>query len=120
MTAPDDNGRGITKLFNHLAGLSRGIIREGVAVIVTPLQGDILPDHQPHFVSHIVKCPACHMRVNAYRVGVHCLHQPEIAAIFFACHGAKPRGADVITPFDKQAFVIKEPALVVRLLHYLA
>ena len=88
MAAPDNNRRRIAELVHHRPGLAHSVLGEGGAVIVTPLQGDILPDHQSHLIGHLIQRAARHVAVNADGVGVHRRDKPEIPTVLFPRHGA--------------------------------
>ncbi|CCJ75240.1 hypothetical protein BN135_304 [Cronobacter muytjensii 530] len=119
MTAPGDNGGGVADLFGHLKALARGVVGERLAVVIAPLERDILPNHQAHFIGHPVERSARDMPVYADRVSVHIQHQLNIAAIFLLIHLAQPRRADIVTALDENPLAVQHPAFVIRLFHYL-
>ncbi|CCK07041.1 hypothetical protein BN128_921 [Cronobacter sakazakii 696] len=120
VAAPGDDGRRIAELLRHLQALPRGVIGKFRRVLIAPLERHVLPDHQPHFISHAVERAARHVAVDANGVGVHIQHQLQIAPVLFLIHLAKPRRADIVTALNENAFTVEHPALVIRLLDNLA
>ena len=114
MTAPDNNRRRIAELVHHRPGLAHGVIGEGGAIIITPLQRDILPNHESHLIGHLIQRAARHVAMNADGVGVHRRDQSEIPEILFPRHGAQPRRANIVAALDEQPSVIDAPALIIR------
>ncbi len=109
VVATPDRDRGVVvELPHHVLDLQAGVLREGVGPLVAPLQGEVLPHHDPGLVAGVVEFPPVDVGVDPYGVEVGPPDQVDVAAGLLRAVFRQVLGGDQVRSPGEELSAVQE------------